>query len=213
MLFVSQLAAALCTPPLKPSTAVPLVSITGTQLSDLDAVLDLTMEVFFGVLGDDFGFNNNRAMAFYELAGAQRASLQSLLGDASAVSFKATRGDDVVGFVVASSSGEVTNLAVHPSARRARVGQRLVQQLVTATSAPSLALEVDQDNEAALGLYRACGFAVSRELSGTRYVVDWWRGRCIEGVTKVAMAREREAAQPAPGAADGDTHEEEEAAD
>ena len=78
----SYVAAALCTPPLKPSRAVPLVSIAATQPSDLDAVLDLTMEVFFGVLGNDFGFNNNRAVAFSELAGLQRASLRSLLSAA-----------------------------------------------------------------------------------------------------------------------------------
>ena len=193
MWLLSSLAAALCTPPLRAqNTAAPLVSIAATQPSDLDAVLDLTMEVFFGVLGNDFGFNNNRAVAFDELTGLQRESLRSLLADASAVSFKATRGDDVVGFVVASGGGEVTNLVVAPSARRARVGQRLVTELVTASSAPALVLEVDQDNEAALGLYRACGFAVTSELPGTRYVVDWWRGRCIEKVGKVSMARERE---------------------
>ena len=206
MWLLSSLAAALCTPPLTPSrasqnTAPPLVSIAATQPSDLDAVLGLTMEVFFGVLGNDFGFNNNRAVAFDELTGLQRESLRSLLADASAVSFKATRGDDVVGFVVASGGGEVTNLVVAPSARRQRLGQRLVTELVTASSAPALVLEVDQDNEAALGLYRACGFAVTSELPGTRYVVDWWRGRCIEKVGKVAMARERElgAAEEAGG--------------
>ena len=198
MLLSSSLAAALCTPPLTPSrasqntAAAPLISIAAAQLSDLDAVLELTMEVFFGVLGDDFGFNNNRAVAFDELTNMQGASLRSLIADASAVSLKATRGDDVVGFVVASGSGEVTNLVVAPSARRQRLGQRLVTELVTASSAPALVLEVDQDNEAALGLYRACGFAVTSELPGTRYVVDWWRGRCIEKVGKVAMARERE---------------------
>jgi len=197
MLLVSSLAAALCTPPLKPSraspnTAAPLVSIAATQPSDLDAVLDLTMEVFFGVLGNDYGFNNNRAMAFYELAGLQRESLRSLLADESAVSLKATRGDDIVGFVVASGGGEVTNLVVAPSARRARVGKRLVTELVAASSAPTLVLEVDEGNEAALGLYRACGFAVTGERAGTRYVVDWWRGRCTEKVGKVAMALERD---------------------
>ena len=206
MLLISSLAAALCTPPLKPSraspsTAAPLVSIAATQPSDLDAVLDLTVEVFFGVLGNDYGFNNNRAMAFYELAGLQRESLRSLLADESAVSLKATRGDDIVGFVVASGGGEVTNLVVAPSARRARVGKRLVTELVAASSAPTLVLEVDEDNEAALGLYRACGFAVTGERAGTRYVVDWWRGRCIEKVGKVAMALERDlGARAADGA-------------
>ena len=88
MWFLSSLAAALCTPPLKPSrasqnTAAPLVSIAATQPSDLDAVLDLTVEVFFGVLGNDYGFNNNRAMAFYELAGLQRESLREHIGISS----------------------------------------------------------------------------------------------------------------------------------
>ena len=37
------------------------VDIVAAQFADLKAVVNLTMAVFFGELGSDYGFNNNRA--------------------------------------------------------------------------------------------------------------------------------------------------------
>ena len=168
------------------------ISILPAEPSDLEPVVELTPLVFFGDLGRDFGFNNNRATAFYELGIEQRQSVRGCLEDSSAVSLKATRRDELVGFVTGSREGVLTNLAVHPTARRAGLGRRLVQQLCEEASVP-ITLEVDSDNLPALALYQACGFAVTQEQPGTRYIVDWWRGRCVERVTKVAMMRQRHA--------------------
>ena len=155
------------------------VAIEAAGLSDLEPVLNLTMYVFFGELGRDYGFNNNRAAAFAELEGEQRASLREIFADASAASFKATLDDEVVGFVTCSDGGVLTNLAVHPKARRRSIGTSLVQRLLEGVAnGAAVTLEVDGDNQRAYELYASCGFAtVVDDKSGTRYAVDWWRGR------------------------------------
>ena len=71
----------------------------------------------------------------------------------------------------------LTNLAVDPEARRRNLGRRLVQQVVAAADTRTVVLEVEQGNDAAISLYRACGFETVSTKSGTRYEVDWWRGR------------------------------------
>ena len=167
--------------------AAPDVIITEAGAADLEGVLDLTMLTFFGELGSDAGFNNNRATAFQELKDEQSNSLRDIFADSSAVSFKAVLDDKVVGFVTCSGSGVLTNLAVHPKARRRSLGTRLVQRLLTSRDTV-VTLEVDWDNEAAFKLYKACGFAtVVEDKSGTRYKVDWWRGRVREEVFKIVM--------------------------
>ena len=52
------------------------ISILPAAPSDLEPVVELTLLVFFGDLGRDFGFNNNRATAFYELGIEQRQSVR-----------------------------------------------------------------------------------------------------------------------------------------
>ena len=104
------------------------ISITQAGPPDLETVLDLTMLVFFGDLGSDFGFNDNRRKAFEELRDEQAASLSGILTDETAMSFKASLDETVVGFITCSGDGVLTNLAVDPSARRRRVGQRLGQR-------------------------------------------------------------------------------------
>ena len=164
------------------------ISITEAGPPDYDAVLDLTMRVFFGELGSDFGFNENRRKAFAELSAEQGASLRGILADPSAVSFKASLGESVVGFITCSESGVLTNLAVDPTARRQGLGARLVRQLL-ATVPRTVELEVDWDNQAAQTLYKAAGFVVIAEPddAGSRYKVDWWRGKVKEEVFKVVM--------------------------
>ena len=104
------------------------------------------------------------------------------------MSFKASLDETVVGFITCSGDGVLTNLAVDPSARRRRIGQRLVEQLLASVPSKAVELEVDWDNQAAFELYKACGFAtVVGDKSGTRYKVDWWRGRVREEVFKIVM--------------------------
>ena len=182
------------------------ISISEAGLPDLERALNLTMYVFFGQVGSNPGFNNNRAAAFEQLEDEQRTSLTNIFGDSSAVSFKAMLDDEMVGFVTCSGSGVLTNLAVHPKARRRRLGTRLVQRLLASASASAdeaarggggdraqVTLEVDWDNEPAFELYKACGFetvASNEPRSGTRYKVDWWRGRVNEEVFKIVMRAE-----------------------
>ena len=164
------------------------VSITEAGPSDYETVLNLTMSVFFGELGSDFGFNENRRKAFGELRDEQGDSLRTILADETAASFIASMDETVVGFITCSGDGVLTNLAVDPSARRRRVGQRLVQRLLA--NVPSqVDLEVDWDNQAAFEFYKACGFVVIAEPddAGARYKVDWWRGRVKEDVFKRVM--------------------------
>lgn len=168
------------------------LSITEASLSDIDQVLNLTMFVFFGELGSDYGFNNNRATAFFQLQEEQRASLRDILSDEASMSYKASLDDEVVGFVTCSGSGVLTNLAVHPKVRRRRVGHELVQTLLAGIADDAtVTLEVDGDNAPAFALYTAAGFVVDTDdKSGTRYKVDWWRGRVLEEVFKTVMRYE-----------------------
>ena len=71
----------------------------------------------------------------------------------------------------------ISNLAVHPSARRKRIGLQLVREAeeVAATwGCRSVALHVDPGNEAAVNLYRSLGYRfVSRETE----LAAWFEGR------------------------------------
>jgi len=75
-------------------------------------------------------------------------------------------GSRVVGYVVAlviGDEGEIADIAVDPSARRAGVGGRLLARMeaeVARCGVSALYLEVRESNFAALGLYRARGFDV-----------------------------------------------------
>ena len=65
------------------------------------------------------------------------------------------------GFYTVLDEGCITNVAVHPDARRKGIGTQLVQALLEAARARGLAsitLEVREHNEGALALYRREGF-------------------------------------------------------
>lgn len=164
----------------------PRVTIVEANRTDLRAVVDLTMLVFFGELGDDYGFNNNRATAFYELGIDQEASIRKSLAEPGAKSFKAVVDDSMVGFITCTAAGCVTNMAVDPSQRRQGIGRQLVARVIE-TSVVPVRLEVDLDNEGALALYKACGFVVTDQKKGSRYDIDWWRGRYVDYCQRVCM--------------------------
>jgi len=76
--------------------------------------------------------------------------------------------DKILAFIVIRLSrdgvSEIATLDVDPSARRRGLGEKLMQDgeaWARAEGATLLALEVDQDNETALALYRKCGFEVA----------------------------------------------------
>ena len=108
------------------------------------------------------------------------------------MSFKATLDGEVVGFVTCSGDGVLTNLAVHPKARRRSIGTALVQRLLAGLGdGDAVTLEVDGDNQPAFELYAACGFVtIVDDKSGTRYAIDWWRGRVRQEVFKTVMKYE-----------------------
>ena len=88
-------------------------------------------------------------------------------------------GSRLVGYVVAlvmGDEGEIADIAVDPSARRAVVGGALltrVEEEMARCGVRTLYLEVRESNRAALGLYRAHGFdAVGRRRGYYRHPVE-----------------------------------------
>ena len=171
-------------------------------MKDVEDVVDLTINVFFGALGDDMGFNNCRATAFAQLTDEQEQSIRSAILLSYKIergsAFKATTSDGrLVGFVTADRGRKgdqtallLTNLAVSPSERRRNLGRRLVQRVLAAAGERPVVLEVESNNDAAVALYRSCGFKVTGQKTGTRYVVDWWRGRIFVETDLVVMRHE-----------------------
>lgn len=76
----------------------------------------------------------------------------------------AADGDDVVGHAIAwavAGEAQILDVRVAPRARRAGLGRRLVEAVVSACDAEVALLEVRADNEAAIALYQALGFVRS----------------------------------------------------
>lgn len=74
-----------------------------------------------------------------------------------------------------AGEAEIVTLAVSPSARRAGLGRRLVETATAAAlaaGAETMFLEVAEDNDAALGLYRALGFETVGRRRGYYAAVD-----------------------------------------
>ena len=67
------------------------------------------------------------------------------------------------GMMTVLDEGQITNVAVHPDARRRGYGYMITEALVAYAKEcglSSISLEVRESNEAAIALYRACGFDV-----------------------------------------------------
>lgn len=90
-------------------------------------------------------------------------SLELLLGDA-AVGFVCLRDGLVIaygGMLWAPDEGQVTNVAVHPDARRCGCGRKLLAALTEAAQArgaEQISLEVRASNGAAIALYESDGY-------------------------------------------------------
>lgn len=66
-----------------------------------------------------------------------------------------------VGMLIAPDEGQITCVAVHPSARRQGLGRALIDRLILEAAARGLeqiSLEVRVSNEAAIALYERAGF-------------------------------------------------------
>ena len=92
-----------------------------------------------------------------------RDALRLLLTD-GAVGFVCVQDNRVLaygGMLIAPFEGQVTNVAVHPNARRMGLGRAVVGALIKDARRRELeqiALEVRVSNEAAISLYEAFGF-------------------------------------------------------
>ena len=67
------------------------------------------------------------------------------------------------GMLTVLDEGQITNVAVHPDARRRGYGRVITEALVAYAKRNglcSISLEVRASNEAAIALYRACGFEI-----------------------------------------------------
>jgi ribosomal protein S18 acetylase RimI-like enzyme len=162
------------------SPAFNLHSLTPTQ--QRHNALDLQLE-----LGDDYGFNNNRATAFATLYGDQQKSIRKSLAEPGATSYKAVVDGSLVGFATCTCENVLTNMAVDASCRRRGIGRQLVERVLLDRGRTSVSLEVDADNDSARSLYEDCGFAVTEQKRSTRYAIDWWRGRVVEWTLRLVM--------------------------
>ncbi len=88
------------------------------------------------------------------------AEFASLLASPTVVAITTTHGF-ALGRVTADEA-ELLTIAVHPDARRQGTGRKLLSDLIdriAARGATALFLEVSAENDSAIALYRAAGFA------------------------------------------------------
>lgn len=97
------------------------------------------------------------------------AQALSLLTKEGAVGFAAALNGRVLaygGMILAPNEAQITNIAVHPDARRMGLGRAILKALLTEAEQHALEgvfLEVRRSNEAAISLYLSEGFAVLGE--------------------------------------------------
>ncbi len=95
------------------------------------------------------------------------SALHLLLEPVRACGLVAVRGDQILGYigaVLAPDEVQITNVAVHPDARRMGIGRALCRTLMTharAIGRAQISLEVRASNEAAVSLYASLGFCVA----------------------------------------------------
>ncbi len=68
------------------------------------------------------------------------------------------------GMVTVLDEGQITNIAVHPEARRQGIGRALLSEMIRQARKRGIAeisLEVRESNAAAIGLYESLGFLVA----------------------------------------------------
>ena len=93
-------------------------------------------------------------------------ALELLLSE-DAVGYACVRDGHVLaygGMLIAPFEGQITNVAVHPEARRQGLGRRVTEALICDAEERGLeqiALEVRASNAAAIALYESLGFAVA----------------------------------------------------
>ena len=173
------------------------------EIDLLDRVVDLSVTSFFGSLGDDFGFNNGRAIAFQKLFEEQRKDLEHSLDTEKDICLAARQADDgrVVGFVRLKNNLILDNLCVDRSMRRQGIGLHLMDALMrklsenlknVGTKSILVSLLVDSDNPNAELFYRAAGWKKKGVSSTTRYRVSWWRGLISEPCMQTEFTREVE---------------------
>ena len=172
--------------------------------ADLDMLTVLTVNGLVGELGNDYGFNNNRATAHYDISNEQREDLRSSLAAETCITLKAVAEGQVVGFVrirpvresdPCSERGEslvLDNLVVDEKARRQGIAARLVEEVEARLQhgeSKELTLWVDEDNVQARAFYQSAGWLEDGLVGATRYRLDWWKGGVVEECKRVTMRR------------------------
>ena len=168
------------------------------EMEDLEDIVSLTITSFFGKLGTDFGFNNNRATAFYRISEEQRKDVaQSMAASSKDICLVACDGRPIVGFVrLKVNQMEIDNLCVDATMRRQGLACMLMEELDEAVTLQlentpiSSSLVVDSDNKGALSFYESCGWERDgRAFLSSRYTISWWKGLEIEVCEQQKLSR------------------------
>ncbi|KAL1524742.1 hypothetical protein AB1Y20_019625 [Prymnesium parvum] len=181
---------------------LPELSLAEVTAADVRLCAELTVAGFYGELGEDYGFNNNRATAYFELLKEQREDLVRSLREEGTLHLLARAGAEAVGFVRVRRVRHsdplergvlLDNLVVRRDARRQGVARRLVREAEARVRSHGVAQElyllVEQSNEAARAFYASEGWEElpDAHTDATRYRLDWWRGRVCESCVQLAM--------------------------
>ena len=191
--------------PLHPrcSTARMAVEVVDATLADAEMLTALTVNGLVGELGNDYGFNNNRAMAYYSISAEQSHDIRPSLASKACITLKAISDEQLVGFVrirPARASDPyphgmvLDNLVVDSSMRRQGVAARLMEAAEARVQrlGNELTLWVDEDNNPARAFYLDRGWVEKSDglADATRYRLDWWKGSVVEACKRVTMRRQ-----------------------
>lgn len=109
-----------------------------------------------------------------------RGFLKALFQIYPETSLVAVKNERVIGYVIASSDrgdGHLISIAVHPLARRQKVGEALMKKLLAMLhkrKVTLLRLEVRKSNEIAQRFYNKLGFEFSHVIPQYYYDEDGW---------------------------------------